>query len=387
MKPVATFNQWPARMILLLCLSIFLASCGTLRSSPFASSCLPSFPDKDGWYGGDGAYSLALDQRRTLWLFGDSFVSPEAGQKDRVGMDLVTGNTLAISTCTENAQFNIHYYLKKKDGIFKPFFGKNEILWPQDPFIVEGVLYIPLLVIETVPESQPPFNFRIAGHIMAQIKDFSAEDPRVWPVTYRDWSQALASGIEALAPTAIVHRDHVYFYALFRHKKDNADTSGNILARINIHRLDQPAGALTYLHEDGTWRNILNASEVKIIFAAGLSELSVRYSAEHGRWQAVYLSPENRGRRLLYQSAPKPEGPWSEPAALIDPVAEIDPENSLYHPLTFCYAGKEHRQFSHNRNLVITYVCNSSETPDHAGSFLRNHLFLYRPVVKSVPVP
>jgi hypothetical protein len=39
------------------------------------AQCLPYFPDKDGWYGGDGAYSIALDKQRTLWLFGDTFVS------------------------------------------------------------------------------------------------------------------------------------------------------------------------------------------------------------------------------------------------------------------------------------------------------------------------
>jgi len=29
------------------------------------AQCLPDFPDKDSWYGGDGAYSIALDKERT----------------------------------------------------------------------------------------------------------------------------------------------------------------------------------------------------------------------------------------------------------------------------------------------------------------------------------
>ncbi len=66
-----------------------------------AAGCLPSFPDRDGWYGGDGAYSILLDDGRTLWLFGDTFVSDREGRQNRVDMDLVLGTTLAISTCSK----------------------------------------------------------------------------------------------------------------------------------------------------------------------------------------------------------------------------------------------------------------------------------------------
>ena len=99
----------------------------------------------------------------------------------------------------------------------------------------------------------------------------------------------------------------------------------------------------------------------------------------------MYLSPANRGDRLLYQTAPRPEGPWSPPAPLIERIDEVNPASPLYSPHTFCYAGKEHRQFSQNKSLVVTYVCNSAETPDTPASFLRTRLFLYRPVVKVLP--
>ncbi len=117
------------------------------RSSPQAR-CLPDFPDKDGWYGGDGAYSIPLDEQRTLWIFGDTFVSEEADRKDRIGMDVVLGTTLAVSTCSADHQFSIQYFLKKKNGKFVSSFGGDEWLWPQDPFIAHDTLYIPLLIIQ-----------------------------------------------------------------------------------------------------------------------------------------------------------------------------------------------------------------------------------------------
>ena len=90
-----------------------------------AVGCFPSFPDRDGWYGGDGAYSIPLDDERTFWLFGDTFVSDAEGRQNRVDMDVVMGTTLAISKCSEEGRFTIRYFLKKREGRFISSFGRQ----------------------------------------------------------------------------------------------------------------------------------------------------------------------------------------------------------------------------------------------------------------------
>jgi len=367
---------------------LLLSSCTFLQPGKQANdygrgSCVPSFPDRDGWYGADGAYSIPLDERRTLWLFGDTFVSEDQNRTDRIGMDLIFGTTLAVSTCSVDTAFRIRYYLKKKDGRFVSSFGEDEWLWPQDPFIVRGILYIPLLVVRNRPDAPPPFNFGIAGLKMARIDHFEAEDPRQWPTGYLDWTGSYDSGIEALATTSVVHRGHVYFYPLYRNMKNNLNSSGNILTRISVDHLEQPAGYFEYWTSNG-WQKELKPETLKIIFAAGVSELSVRRDEGTGEWRAIYLSSENKGSQLLYQRAPRPEGPWSRPSALIDSIPEVNPVSPLYDQHTFCYAGKEHRQFARDERMVVTYVCNSSENVDTPQSFLRRNLFLYRPVVRTI---
>jgi len=374
---------------ILLCLIVLITSCSILRPDKYPdqmpqAQCLPSFPDQDGWYGADGAYSIRLDERRTLWLFGDTFVSEEQKRKDRVGMDVLLGTTMAISTCSEDTGFNIKYYLKKKNGKFVSSFGNNEFLWPQDPFIAKGTLYIPLLIIVAIPENPPPFNFKVGGHKIARIKDFQNDNPNLWPVDYLDWTRALANGIEALATTSVVQDQYVYFYPLYRHAAGNVNISGNILARIPIRQLESPAGHFEYLTKANAWQKKLQPEEVKIIFPAGVSELSVRYHPKDGEWMAVYLSPENKGRQLLCSTAPYLEGPWSAPASLIESIAEVDPVSPLYDRHTFCYAGKEHRQFAHNGNIVVTYVCNSIEDINYQENFIRRNFFLYRPSVVTI---
>jgi hypothetical protein len=147
--------------------------------------------------------------------------------------------------------------------------------------------------------------------------------------------------------------------------------------------LGNPAHHFEYWTSDG-WQKELKPAKVKLMFPVGVSELSVRYSARDKEWLAVYLSPENKGHQLLYATARNPEGPWSPPSVLIPAIAEVDPGNPLYDQHTFCYAGKEHRQFAQNKTLIVTYVCNSAEDIGNQESFLRKNLFLYRPRVKAV---
>lgn len=303
-------------------LSIFFFS----LSPSISADCLPCFPYKDGWYGGDGAYSIRLDEKRTLWLFGDTFVSGEQGRQDRIDMDVVLGTTLAISTCSVNGKFEIEYYLKKANGEFISSFGKNEWLWPQDPFMVNNTLYVPLLVVEAKPEMEGPFKFKIAGHKIARITNFEMADPYKWIVDYIDLTPGIPQGIIAFATTSVVYQRYIYYYPLYTSTGDIPMLYGNILARIPISELNDPANAIEYFTKDGIWEKELNPAKVKIVIDAGVSELSVRYHADDKKWIAVYMSARNNGDQLLYQVADGPEGPWTEPKVLIRTIPEVDPK-------------------------------------------------------------
>ena len=374
---------------ILLFLVIILNSCATLIPGKYTfnfapTQCLPTFPDKDGWYGGDGAYSIKLDNERTLWLFGDTFVSSETGRKDRLGMDVVLGTTMAISTCGKNGQFNIKYYLKKKNGKFLSSFGEKEWLWPQDPFIANNVLYIPLLVVKAMLDLKEPLNFKIVRHKIARIKNYMLADPNQWKIDYIDLKEAIPPGIEAFATTSVVFQNHVYFYPLYISVRKSAKISGNILVRVPLDKLDDPTNSMEYFKKSGTWEKGLVPAKALIVLAAGVSELSVRYHANDNKWIATYMSNINNGNQIMYQTADKPEGPWSKPIVLIANVAEVDPKSPRYDDQNFCYAGKEHIQFAQPENLVVTYVCNSAENFQKKNNFIRRNLFLYRPVVNNI---
>lgn len=372
--------------LLLLLLSILFSSCSVVRerahdpgSAPMA--CLPRFPDGDGWYGGDGAYSIRLDDRRVLWLFGDTFVSDQKGRQDRIDMKVVLGTTLAISTCTADAGFQIRYYVKKKNGAFVSSFGETEWLWPQDPFMVAGTLHVPLLSIRADPEITGPFPFEVVGHQIARIENFAGTDPNRWAVDYLDLTPGIPKSVKAFATTSVVYGGHVYFYPLFVEMRENLTVLGNVLARIPTDKLDDPARAIAYWTRDGTWEKEPDPAKVKVVLDAAVSEMSVRHHPDSGKWIAVYMSVRNNGDRILYQTADALEGPWSEPKTLVGSIPEVDRGSARYDRNNFCYAGKEHREYARGRELIVTYVCNSHEDFENNASFIRRNLFLYRPVV------
>jgi hypothetical protein len=243
-------------------------------------------------------------------------------------------------------------------------------------------LYVPLVAIKANPDMQGPFKFEIAGHKIARIKNVEAAHPDEWIIDYIDLTPAIPKGMMAFATTSVVHGDYVYTYPFYAVTNTPSSVFGNIVARIPISGLDDPANAITYLTKEGRWEKELNPATAKIVLDAGVSELSIRYHADDRKWIAVYMSTRNNGDQLLYQVADGPEGPWTEPKALIEAIPEVDPKSPRYDKNNFCYAGKEHIEFSRDRNMIVTYVCNSFEDIEKNTSFIRRNLFLYRPVVK-----
>ena len=130
-------------------------------------------------------------------------------------------------------------------------------------------------------------------------------------------------------------------------------------------------------------KKTLDPEKIMVVLDAAVSELSVRYHPDDGKWIAIYISVRNNGDQMLYQTADALEGPWTEPKALIESIPEVNQNSPRYDKNNFCYAGKEHLEFGRGRNLVVTYVCNSYENFEKKSSFIRKNLFLYRPIVKN----
>ena len=104
--------------------------------------------------------------------------------------------------------------------------------------------------------------------------------------------------------------------------------------------------------------------------------MSVRYHASIGKWVAVQNGSHPFSREIAIRKAPALEGPWSEPESIYS-FPEMGKGNPRYDKDTFCYAAKEHPEFSPpSGSMVVTYVCNSTQLRKQI-----ENMSIYRPEV------
>src|ERR1019366_830204 len=134
--------------------SSFSQKVGTLNAL-FSQVCLPEFPFKDGWLGGDCDVSVQLSNTQTLFIFSDTYVGNK-NQQSRLepGMKMVS-NTVEVETCLPGGKTDIHYfwnnmYADNPGPIFKSFTNRYRY-WVNDAFMYKTSLYI---VLEKISPKQ-----------------------------------------------------------------------------------------------------------------------------------------------------------------------------------------------------------------------------------------
>ena len=197
---------------------ILILTALAIPSSTRADSCTPSFPYAHGWLGADAAYSIPLENHRTLWLFGDTFVSTHRTQtRTRAGSSMIA-NSIAISSCRA-AKWIIDYHWNTFAHRHRPraFFDsrtRSFRYWPLDGFLYNRTLYVALLRVRST-HARGPFAFKLLGVDLATITNPDA-DPRNWSITYRALSRSRTS---FPGGSIVVRAPYVYLLGVIDHAR------------------------------------------------------------------------------------------------------------------------------------------------------------------------
>ena len=329
----------------------FLLSTGFQSAYP-ADQCVPpeKFPYKQGWLGGDGAYSIPLSDGRTLWLFGDTFISDDPNQREGRVVFAFIRSTIGISTCEPS--FDMAYYWRQMYSPHpKPFFhltdDKDKWYWPTDGFEYNEKIYVTLTEHVLDPDGPPGLNFTVSGVVVAIIQNIK-ENPAEWIVEYKRLSNN-----EYASPGTTIAKDGEYFYFFSVLHNETHDI---MITRIPVSLIDDPQDLVEYLDKEGKWTRGFNHKDfdintAKILFQKGSTEMTVRYHALLNKWVALY---SKNFSEVYIRTADQVWGPWSK-EEMVFKMPELE---TIKHSL--CYAGKEHIQYSgeYQEDLVITYACN-----------------------------
>jgi hypothetical protein len=309
------------------------------------------FRTKDGWVGGDGAFSVVLSENRTLWLFSDTWVGRvRDGKRQDVVM---VNNTIGVQDGTGPEEKLALFVQKNAEGKpsarFAPPDGKGWF-WPFAGHCADGKLHVFLPHLEKT--SRPgAFGFKSIDLWLGTVSNPEAE-PTKWKIAYTKVPFATFEEKSAVSfgSAVLTAGEYAYVYG-YEETSTKLFTSRKLLvARV----------AKTQLADFGSWRFYANGewkSDVKSATssAPGLAtEFSVSYLPDLKRYALVYTE-NGLSDRIVGRFAPAPEGPWSEPVVLYT-CPEMKKDRKV-----FSYAGKAHPHLAGKNELVISYVVNAFE--------------------------
>ncbi|MGB9121227.1 MAG: DUF4185 domain-containing protein, partial [Candidatus Angelobacter sp.] len=150
--------------------------------------------------------------------------------------------------------------------------------------------------------------------------------------------------------------------------------------RVARDKVAELSNAWDHLTKNSQWAQGLPGSDAMHVIDQPISEMSVRYHPSIQKWVALSTGPEFPSPRAVIREADSSLGPWSAPQTIFE-FPEMKPASPGYDKDTFCYAVKEHTEFSTDK-IVLTYACNSmviKKTMDNMN--------IYRPKVVVLELP
>jgi hypothetical protein len=345
--------------------------CGCGKPGPhYAVESLPQydalFSNSEGWTGGDGVYSVALNTNTTAWFFGDTWV--DRVKDDRHHEATLVNNSMAIQQGTAAATAKMRFFFgRDANGQPAAFIRPNDgrgWFWILDGVTTPEGLYIFLIQIDRT-SADTVFGFQVVGTWLGHVAN-PGESPLSWRITQSKVPGSTFSAAGGMLwGSAIVPIDNfLYIYGTVEEVNGNVVRKHMILARVPASSL---ADFSTWrFYADGNW--VMDYRRASRLSADMPHEYSVTYLPALKQYAAVY-SEDGLSKNILLRLSPAPEGPWDEPIQIFQcPEAEWDES-------IFCYAAKAHADLSRRPDrLIITYIANSVDF-DRVSNDVR----LYRP--------
>lgn len=294
------------------------------------------------WLGADAAYSVALGDARTLWLFGDTFVATSERHVRREST--MVRNTVAVQRGLDPVTASIAFAWGEAAGggpaSYLPEAGERWF-WPLHGIARRGV--VTTFWLEEAPGGG--LGFEAVGARALRSEGVASDDAKAW--RWRDLELPAVSFGARIGASVVAFEGHVYAYAV-----EEPGDHDVYLLRWDEREFD--AGELLAPEWwDGRWvPHAELGGAPAVVIADAQTEFSVSW--DEGRERFVLVQTEGFGGTTIgMRTAPRPEGPWSERITVWRP-----PESDRAGVLV--YAAKAHPELEGD-GLVVTYASNATD--------------------------
>lgn len=299
-----------------------------------------------GWIGGDSAYSVALPDGRTAWLFSDSFV----GTVDR--WDVPSDDTAMVHNLVlvESEDGTMRTLTSQRDGrphAFFPDASADEYYWVQDGVVDGDELVVFLARTRQVGED----GFSWVGTATARVSLPDLELVEIGPSS-SGTTVAWGAGV-------LPRREATYVYGV-----EDVPGEGKFL-----HLAKGVPGALT---DRARWQYWTGTAWSPDESASGRLASGVANEISVSPFEDGYLMVSHRGDGIFSAeiqawTACAPAGPWEDPTTVYE-----TPETGRGRHFTYNAHG--HPELSAEGELLVSYNVNTFDFAE-----LQANPTLYRP--------
>lgn len=322
----------------------------------FSQPCIPAFPHKDGWLGGDADVSVPINDTQSVYVFGDSYVGQKGDNRRARDLKMVS-SSVAIATCSSDGNRKISYYWRNMyanhpEPVFRSFTNRYN-LWPTNGFLYKNSLYVLMEKTGAKAGVSPDdfFPFSVVGLTMAKVVNPSSTSPDKWDVDFIPIS-LFAFPMDNLHISLALYEGYVYFFA------ENA--SKTRLLRVRLEFIDNPQNHFEYYSRSHSWKRGVRPDDMEIVLAAQIGS-TINYHEELKKWVMV-CGPGFMNNKIGLRTAPSLTGPWSDQTIVYE-CPEVTPGTTSYSKSHYCYFGREcFQNYDYkSRTMIITYDINSSD--------------------------
>lgn len=354
-------------LLMLLCSLMFVFSCQQ-SNRQYKTSSLPVDereimvdtkmveilfpPGKDILTGGDGAISIPIDNTKSIWLWGDSFLGEVNENKRSKSAPFVMGNVWqlldreSVKTITGGTLENPESLLQTENVN-----GNKAILWPMHGFVKNDIVHVFMSTIVQTGTGTWDFYWYSTVYYRLKLSDLSVIDRQEW-LTREQTEAHFGFGVT----------EYNGFYYIY-----GSNPQENFAATLHVARarlIDDKLQDWEYF--DGTkW--VYDAKESKSLYGVDIP-ISEQFSVFRHNNKFILLTQDRFNPEIYTFCSDAPEGPWSNKKHIY--TIPEGQDSTL-----FTYNAMAHPQYiSDNNKLLVSYCVNAKNTLD-----LYKNASIYKP--------
>jgi hypothetical protein len=290
--------------------------------------------------GSDDAYSIDLGHGRTLWLFGDTFISRSFLNTRR--LSTMIRNSVAIQSGYDPSTASMAFFWRKAKGKPLSFFPEDNDtwFWPGHGIAPEGKLFLFLMATRSTSEG---IGFEHVGWRVVSVSN-PEQPPSEWHLT---WLETPENPFGLIVSGSVMQVGEYVLAFSVKEPEHTIHLARWPISQMMDEDLSQPQW---WAGEEQGWVAQQDLTETpQPIFSEGHNEFTVHYEPALDRFleiQTVGFGKADLGYRL----ADSPTGTWT-------PIERFYRPEEYQIPDILIYAAKAHPKLV-GADLVLTYATN-----------------------------